>query len=473
MITKSDFLTFLSAPMHLWAIKHDKIENPQDDTFNQFLASQGFQIEKLAGELIRNVIAKQYSNPRIYWQQPVTDGDYFARLDVLIYDMIEQVYDLYEIKSTTNIRKELHYDLTYQTLVCEAHYNIRDIYLIHINKDYVRGDKVEINSLFVVKSMNEIIDSMHTDVQHLRQMALQITLSEISDGLTGCNKPDRCICPTLCHPKLPHNHIFNIARIGMKANALIENGIVDIHDIPDDFPLSTLQRKQVDAVKSSQPIIDLMAIKQELDTINYPLHFLDYETISLAVPIFEGYCPFEHIVFQYSLDVVDESGAEPIHYEYISIDNIDPGPYLLESLTSQIRKEGTILVWYKPFESGQNQAMASRYPDFYDFLHNMNQRLYDLMEIFRKGMFIHPEFLGSSSLKKVLPALAPDINYDHLSIADGREAMITWWQLVNEDMDRVTRETMISDLKDYCKMDTFAIYTIWRILTSISEEKSE
>ena len=44
LITKSDFQLFLDAPMHLWAHKHDQIQQ-QPTKFNIHIMNQGNNIE--------------------------------------------------------------------------------------------------------------------------------------------------------------------------------------------------------------------------------------------------------------------------------------------------------------------------------------------------------------------------------------------------------------------------------------------
>ena len=46
-------------------------------------------------------------------------------------------------------------------------------------------------------------------------------------------------------------------------------------------------------------------------------------------------------------------------------------------------------------------------------------RTVDLMEVVSKAGYVHPDFRGSSSIKKVLPVLAPDITYSTLASQDG------------------------------------------------------
>lgn len=61
---------------------------------------------------------------------------------------------------------------------------------------------------------------------------------------------------------------------------------------------------------------------------------------------------------------------------------------------------GTVFVWNKSFEETRNKEMARMYPEFADFLNDVNARMYDLEVPFKSGVYIHPDFKGKSSIKK-------------------------------------------------------------------------
>jgi hypothetical protein len=117
------------------------------------------------------------------------------------------------------------------------------------------------------------------------------------------------------------------------------------------------------------------------------------------------------------------------------------------------------LVWYKPFEYSKTGQLAVDFPQYADKLFAIQSRLVDLMVPFKQGHYRHPEMKGSSSIKKVLPVLIPELSYDDLNIGEGGTASLTYSQLPS--MDSETREQKIKDLLEYCKQDTWAMVRIW------------
>jgi len=201
--------------------------------------------------------------------------------------------------------------------------------------------------------------------------------------------------------------------------------------------------------------------------MQYPLYFLDYETFNPAIPLFPGYQPYEQIVFQYSLFVVKAPGAKPQHYEALIADGRDPAPLIAQNLLKNIGSEGSVVVWYKPFEAGRNKDLARHCPEHAEQLLGINERLFDLMLIFRDGHYIHPDFKGSASLKVVLPALCPALGYNEMTIPDGEAAMLTWYWLHTGTIPAEERQKTIEAMKAYCKMDTYGMVAIWDKLRTL------
>jgi hypothetical protein len=74
---------------------------------------------------------------------------------------------------------------------------------------------------------------------------------------------------------------------------------------------------------------------------------------------------------------------------------------------------------------------------------------------FRDKSIYHWQFHGSYSIKKVLPALAPELSYDQLEISDGGMASSEWLRMIQAS-DETERSIIRQNLLEYCKMDTYA-----------------
>lgn len=73
---------------------------------------------------------------------------------------------------------------------------------------------------------------------------------------------------------------------------------------------------------------------------------------------------------------------------------------------------------------------------------------------------------GSYSIKYVLPALVPELNYCDLEINEGGLASLTFESLFGEkDLEIINNKR--KNLLEYCKLDTFAMVKILEKLENI------
>ena len=470
-ITKSDFLFYMDAPRHLWAKKHGQLDNYVPSPYDQHLMAQGQEIEKWAERYIQEIVLSEYNSPIIFEaQRKFVDKHFEVIVDGLVYDPDSKMYDLYEIKSSTSVKTEHVYDATFQSIVCEANIPLRKTYLVHLNKDYVRDGETELEKLFAVEDLSEEVAAKKEEILLLREQAWRDISLDSYESVQDCLKPNDCPCKKLCHPNLPADPIYNLPRLHKnKARDLKSKGILSIKDIPDGYKLSDNQQLHLKVFKSGRPFLDTAAVASELAQLSPPIYFLDYETYNPAIPWFDGYHPYQQVVFQYSLHIFRGEGSELEHFEWVETGAGDPALKILESLAENIGETGSVVVWNKSFEAGRNREMGLLYPQYKELLESINDRMFDLAVLFQKGYYVHADFFGSYSIKKVLPVLAPDVNYDELAIPDGTQAMVAWAKIMAGDLSVDEAEKTESDLLTYCELDTMAMVRIWQAVLKILE----
>jgi hypothetical protein len=321
----------------------------------------------------------------------------------------------------------------------------------------------------VAENINDKVEEVKGIVDQGRYDAYLVSKTDKIETAHWCYKPKDCPCIELCHPDLPEYSIFDVNRLTMskkKIDELMEDDLINVLDIPKDFPLSDLQRTQVDIAQSQKLYMDKESVKEHISELVYPLYFVDYESFNPAIPMFDGYKPFVQMTFQYSLHVKrNPDSTELEHYEFLETRPVDPIPDLLNSLKQNIGTEGSIIVWNKSFECTQNKRMAEIHPEYESLVENMNSRIYDLMEIFQKLYYVDNRAKGSYSIKQILPLFDNSLDYKEMNIGDGATAMTTWNKLVNNNDGE--KEQVRHDLLEYCKLDTLAMVKVLEGLESI------
>jgi hypothetical protein len=269
---------------------------------------------------------------------------------------------------------------------------------------------------------------------------------------------------------VPEYGVHDLARIGAskaKLASWIDDGIYRLEDLPPDADLTKIQFNQVDTYLNNGVLMEPDEIAAELGNLEFPLYFLDYETCPAAIPRFDGFSPYQQIPFQYSLHVLDRPDGPIRHEEFLSTTPDDPSDALASSLERHIGRTGTIVVWNKKFECGINAQIGQRIPAHKSFLDSINDRVYDLMDIFQKQYYVHKDFKGGVSIKDVLPVLAPELSYADLAIKEGGAASQSWDRITSTGTRQAEKDAVARDLKLYCERDTYAMFVIWKHLSEI------
>jgi len=497
VISKSEFMMFLKHPAWLWLKKFDKTKIPIPDEDLQARFDEGTLFEDYAEKLFPEAVKLGYKNDGIfsgtkYYALPeLTKKELDSGKKVLmqgrleienltsIFDVIERVegntFDLYEIKSSTSVKPEHIPDLTFQTIVLEkAGLSIRNMYVLHVNNEYIRKEDIDIKALAkktdVTDEVRSSIDETIDNINKAFEVLSKKEMPDISPRYLKAGSMDEWLeIFGLVKGDLPRYSIYKLCTLTPKKVGMFEDmGIELISDIPLDFDLSEKQRRQVMAVKSGKQDIDKEEIREFLSSLEFPLHFFDYETLSGVIPAFDGTRPYQQVPFQYSLHIQEVPNGSLMHKEYLHTENSNPVLPLLKQMREDFDGRGSVVSWYKQFEMKRNDEMALMYPEFANFLHGLNDRMVDLMIPFSKGWFVDKDFFGSASLKAVLPVLAPELSYQELEVSHGGMAQRVWMETILSGKNPENKNVIMADLRKYCTLDTYAMYVIYKFLSDLT-----
>ncbi len=190
---------------------------------------------------------------------------------------------------------------------------------------------------------------------------------------------------------------------------------------------------------------------------------IDFETVSFAVPIWKGTRPYQQLPFQFSVHRLSRTGTLEAE-SFLDLSGKDPRRALAESLIRACGTQGPVFV-YSPFEDKRIRDLAKRYPKLKPALLALAGRLVDLLPI-AEAHYYHPSQQGSWSLKKLLPAVAPELGYDALpGVKDGGMSMTGYTQAIAPETTPQRREQIRQELNAYCGLDTLAMVRLWEFLS--------
>ncbi len=397
----------------------------------------------------------------------------FAALDILHQTPTERW--AIEVKSSAELKDYYFTDAAFQYWVLDKCGVKPDrFFLMHLNENYTKIGNVNPEELFVLTDITEQIlklqDETGNKLERFQTMLLKQEEPSITIG-KHCNAmPYECSYKHHCWQHIPENSVFELYRGGQKSWSLFDKGIIQLAEIPEDEKLSKRQELQVNGIKFNQEFKDKKGITNFVNSLKYPLYFFDFETIAPAIPILDGTRPFEKVPFQYSLHILSAPNAPLVHKEFIANPNyfnttgsIDPRLQLLNQLMNDIGPDGSILVYYAPFEKGVLNLLKKGFPNYAQFINGMLERIMDLHEPFKEGLMYLPSMGKSASIKYVLPALAPEFSYANLEINNGNLASTLFLEKVKGIFSGNWKKTH-RHLLDYCERDTLGMVVLYEKL---------
>ena len=210
------------------------------------------------------------------------------------------------------------------------------------------------------------------------------------------------------------------------------------------------------ASKTGKPRFDKRAARQEMASLPYPRYYLDFETMSFAIPRWEGTRPYAtQVPFQWSCHI-EYAPGKLRHDMFLDVSGDDPRRAFAEAMIGALGSEGPVLVYNAVFEKGRISELAERFADLSPALLKINERVVDLLPMARQHYY-HPAMKGSWTLKAVLPAVAPDLAYDGLEVGNGGEAQLAYAEIVHPDTPDERKQQLTAGLREYCALDTLAM----------------
>jgi hypothetical protein len=478
-LSKSRFVAGLQCPLRLWYQSYRPDLAAKVSPGQEAIFDMGHEVGKAATRRYSHgiFIGEDYlHHPQAVQSTQAAMGDLFApaifegayfcdgirvRVDILERSGWGR-WNLIEVKSSTAV-KEVHFpDVAVQYYVLRGSgIRVEKAGILHLNNQYsFDGNELDLQQLFTFADLTEQILSQQEEtlnkVRQLKEM-LAAESPPLIQPSHHCWNPYLCEFWDHCTAGMPETWIFNLNGITRKKlDALEALGVKDIRDIPDDFSLTTLQSRIRACLIEGKEFIGPQ-LAGELNRVEYPLHFLDFETVAPAIPRYPHTRPFQTVPFQWSDYLLHREGSLE-HREYLCGEDKDPREEFARTLLDALGEKGTIFI-YTAYEKDVVASLAEHLPQYRGKLLVLQTRFKDLYAAIRR-YFYHPDFHGSFSLKSVLPALVPAMKYESLSIQEGSMASLGYLRMLDLSTPSEEKERIREDLLTYCGHDTLGMVKI-------------
>lgn len=492
-LSKSKYCKLVQCPKILWMNKYKS--DVAVPTAREAVLANGTAVGELARNLFGDYTNIEFntdlnimvedtkkmlkSKPNIITEASFNYDNNFCSVDILKNNL--DGVEIYEVKSSTDVHDIYLDDASYQYFVLSnLGLNVKKVCIVYINKQYVRDKELEIEKLFNIQDITDIAKLKQGEIKKTIEMANKYMYEYNGDNEPNtdigmhCFNPYKCEFWEYCTRNLPKPNVFDIGG-GMHTSKKFEKyyeGKISFRDLQNEN-LNPKFLEQIDfELNNLKPKIEKEAIKGLMDSLKYPLYFIDYETYQLAIPEVEGTKPYQQLPFQYSLHIIKEKGASIQHKEFLAeIDDQNYIRHFAESMIKDMPENGSVIIYNKAFEPVRNNEIARMYPDLKDELERINSNIIDFMEPFKQRKYYTKEMHGSASIKAVLPALYPndpELDYHNLPVVhNGGEASEAFLSLRN--MSKEEQKEIRHGLLVYCELDTYAMVKIWEKLNEIVE----
>lgn len=441
--------------------------------FGEFVEVTAYNGEKLdLSQMIARTQEEMEKGTPVICEASFSYNGLYCAVDILRKD--GDGWAIYEVKSSTSAEKDVYTaDVAYQKYVLQnCGVKLTNVYLVCLNNEYVFDGTLDLQQLF------KITDITVPVAFEQRNLAANLSIGERLlndpnepeiDISERCMHPYECAYWKYCTRHIPKPSVFDLYRMPFKKKLdCYKHGLFRYEDLILTSGITNeKQLRQMEySLTEKGTYLDKEGIRAFLDTLSYPLYFLDFETMQLPVPQFPGTKPYQQIPFQYSLHYIEKPGGELKHKEFLGVSGEDPRRAIAESLCRDIPMNTCVTAYNRGFECGRIKELACVFPDLAEHLLNIRSNIQDLLTPFQAGYYYNRDMGGSFSIKSVLPALYPDdpeLDYHNLEgVHNGSEAMTIFPMI--KDMPPEEQAAARKNLLAYCKLDTLAMVKVWQKL---------
>jgi hypothetical protein len=425
---------------------------------------------------------------------------------------------------------------------------IRDIDEYIDEAEFDRDLKNHFSCVDATKGVSEVFTSIPEMVAHARfagrsvtEVAGQIETADSSTNHVGVDVHRTCKYCEFRKPadgkpgcwetffpakniSKPDKHIFELMGHGnilQSGKGVYYQEQAEIHDGLRSFDLmrkyggpkiTIQQRRNLQILSAKNNVVPGLWLKpglKKLTELPFPLHFIDFEAATYALPMKRGVHPYDPVYFQFSCHTLHETG-ELVHTEWLDEEPARPDPH--PAFTEEIARipgifEGT-LIQFSPFEKQainklilefrQNSMLNYRQIEQLENIRsgsgqNKTARFFDLNEMLRN--YYHNCFLDEGlGLKQVLKSVVDwektfgniqkeelemltdpylDIQWNGSGITNGSVAMNAWIAMKNGLLTSSEKKEIPGVLKKYCALDSYSMVVIYQHLMRILSEMGE
>jgi len=484
-LSKSRFAAGLQCPKLLWWTTHEPDASELvPDSAAQFILDEGIRVGEAARALFPDGVlidlphdqvqervgaterALARGEPAIFEATFAEDGIVVA-VDILARE--GRTHSLIEVKSSTSIKAHHLWDAAVQAFALRrAGVDVDSVEIMHLNSACRFPG---LDDLFIREAISGRVRSLFPQISEIirgQTATLEDSLPDVEVG-GHCDQPHECPFKSRCWPAAPKHNVETFYGLRREKSAQLDaQGLALVNEVPETFPLTKIQQRQRRAVTKGE-----LQVEGDLASALAPLQgrvaYLDFETVGPAIPVWEGFGPWHAHPVQFSCHISSPKG-ELEHVEWMADGSGDSRELMAQALVEALEDVDTVVAYNVAFEKKCLEMIAAGAPEYAPGIQAITSRLHDLLPVVRDYVY-HPDFLGSFSLKAVLPALVPGLSHESLEVSKGQSASALLHRLLflGEPTKPAQRKATRRSLMEYCAMDTLGLVRLKERLDELAK----
>ena len=417
----------------------------------------------------------------VLFEAPFIGPDFAVIADIVVHQPDGEIW-LVEVKSSTRLDGKPYIDdVTFQAdAMARSGFRPDRVFVRLIDTSFVYRGGADYRGLFRDEDVTDAVTARLPLVAPFVARSRAVAGGSEPEVRTGAHCSTPYDCPFRAHcdawqagidgppPQYPIELLArrNVGRLSaLERNQIDQRVWKDVRDVPEGFLSDPRTEDIARAIRTKQPWI-APGLKTALCDQPYPRFYFDFETINPAVPIWAGTRPYQQVPFQWSCHVQRSDGRLE-HHEFLDVSGSDPRPECARKIVELMGgMEGCVLVYFQPFEESRLRELSRDLPEFAGGLRRVIGKLRDLLPIVQ-AHYYHPDQQGSYSLKAVLPAVVPELDYAGLEeVQDGGGAQRAFLELIDRGAVGERRSHLTRHLLAYCERDTQAMVELVRRLSA-------
>jgi hypothetical protein len=204
-------------------------------------------------------------------------------------------------------------------------------------------------------------------------------------------------------------------------------------------------------------------VKEELQQVEFPLHFLSIATVTEALPRFQNQKPWQPVPYAWACETLTE-GGKVTQASFAHADKDDPRPEFAQTLGKHLNAGGMVILWDADSLESVRLLLESLPTEKQAIRTTLARPHLDLHRLLESGLF-HPNLLANRDLASTAQVLCGIAQPTDKEVTDEDSALRALQKAATPRIRAATKEKLAAEIKDWVQRQSAMMHAIYRTLS--------